>query len=153
ERQIRNGQLHVCSSLLGDCVYWRWSNGAALNCEDCHLSRRTDFRVQRSHRCESDRVSEPRGNRRPPLLELFARPLEAMVAMPEPPRWQRRPPHVVFGIWRRDDDCRRARELERHALECRETRGVEMLDDFHHTCGVETGTASVTIHERTVKQL
>ena len=92
-------------------------------------------------------IAEPGGHVVRPALELRARPLEAVVLVPELSRRQRRPLHVVFGVRRRQRDSCWTRRLEQDALECTQPRLVEMLDDFDHRRRIESVEPSVAIHQ------
>src|SRR5262245_20531075 len=120
--------------------------------KDPHLRRRSDLRIDRSHRRESHRITEALGHSARPRLELRARPLEAMVAMPETTRRQRWPSHVVLRVRRRHDYRFRPRELERDALECRETRRIQMLDHLDDGGGIKPRESLIAIRQTSVQQ-
>lgn len=77
-----------------------------------------------------------RGSARP-RRELRARPLEAVIGMAELPCGQGLPHCVVLGVRRRHDNCRWLRGAENVLLGRRQTRRVEMLNDFDERRRVE----------------
>src|SRR5438093_6895576 len=121
--------------------------------EYCHLRRRSDRRINGPHRRVADVVAEALSDARGPPLKLIARPLEAVVAMAEAARRQRRPARVVLRVRRREHHRGRPSVLEGDTLERRETRRAEMLDDLHYRRGVEAGEPAVAVYQRTVNQL
>ena len=53
-----------------------------------------------------------------------------MITMAKLARWKGFPFHIVFAIGRGDDNVLRLRAFKQHAFERRQSRAVQMLDDF-----------------------
>ena len=120
--------------------------------EHRHLSRWADPVVLVADREKPDAVAESRGDIGGPGLELRAIPFEPVILVPKLSRRQRRPLHVVFRVRRRHGDRARPSRLEHDSLERPQPGLVEVLDDFHDRCRVETLQPRVAIHERTVHE-
>src|SRR5438067_1809377 len=124
----------------------------SLTAEHRHLRRRSDLRIFRTDRKEADRVRETIGEAPAPVLELLARPLEAVVPVAETAGGQALPADVVLRVRSGYDHRLRSREFEKRSLEGGEPGRVEVLDDLHYRGRVEAFQPPVTVSERPVEQ-
>ena len=72
--------------------------------------------------------------------------------MAKSPRRQGLEPDVVLNVRCRHHNRSWPGELEYHALEGRESRRVQMLDDLDHRCCIEPRQPVVAIHQRSVNE-
>lgn len=85
-----------------------------------------------------------------PSRELGARPLEAMILVPEAASRQRRKHHVVVGVLRGDDDGAGLRIAEHRALHVAESVGLDVLDDLDKRRRVVAPQTGVAVDECTL---
>src|ERR1700678_4354598 len=90
---------------------WLSSRGILPAQKYCHLGRRSAPRIFRPNRLKADSIAEARRYRISPMLELGARPLEAVVAVAKLSSRKGLKQRVVLGIGSRDDRIDRLRAL------------------------------------------
>src|SRR5262249_26843198 len=132
------------------------SLGTTLFCGDTkhrHLRRWAQHLVFRTHANKAHAITESRCNATSPILKLLPRPLEAMIGMAETTSPECFPLHVVLPVRRGQHNGSRLGELEQHALEGRQPRRIEMLDEFDHGGGIETLQPLVAVGERAMEKL
>ena len=86
-----------------------------------------------------------RGDLSRPRLKLGARPLEAVITVAHPLGGERWEAHVVLTVGSREDDGCWTRVLKDDALERRQTRGIQVFDDLHDGCRVESLESGITL--------
>src|SRR5262245_34247698 len=121
--------------------------------EHSHLRGRSNAGDFVSDAEEPHGISEPARDLSRPAFELLSCPFAPMIVVAEVTRRQVLEYRVVFDVRCCNDHRHWSRELEDHALECRQSGQFKMFDDLDGTGSVEAFESFVAIRQGALKEL